>query len=63
MAYPLRATMGLVEQQMVVVAKRTRTRKWQKRHPQEHEPALSCASDLAMVLTWNGWAMRDAQFE
>lgn len=42
---------------------RYRIRQWQQGHPREHEPALCCASDLAMVLTSNGWAMRGARFE
>ncbi|KAL8835215.1 MAG: hypothetical protein Q9170_003411 [Blastenia crenularia] len=42
---------------------RYRLRQWQRNHPQELEPGLACASDLAMVLTSNGWAMRGARFE
>ncbi|KAL8810987.1 MAG: hypothetical protein Q9200_002149 [Gallowayella weberi] len=46
-----------------IMKTRYRIGKWQKSHPQEVEPSLSCASDLAMVLTDNGWAMRGADFE
>ncbi|KAL8987443.1 MAG: hypothetical protein Q9177_003348 [Variospora cf. flavescens] len=42
---------------------RYRIHRWQRDHAQEKEPALSCGSDLAMVLTPNGWAMRGARFE
>ncbi|KAL9589917.1 MAG: hypothetical protein Q9203_001272 [Teloschistes exilis] len=40
-----------------------RIRRWQKHHPNVIEPGLDCVSDLAMVLTSNGWAMRGARFE
>ena len=40
-----------------------RIRLWRRKNPQIMEPGLACASDLAMVLTANGWAMRGARFE
>lgn len=40
-----------------------RIKKWRKKYPGVEEPALSCASDLAMVLTGNGWALRGGRFE
>ncbi|CAF9919112.1 MAG: hypothetical protein HETSPECPRED_003949 [Heterodermia speciosa] len=40
-----------------------RVRQWQRHNPNAFEPGLACASDLAMVLTSNGWAMRGARFE
>ena len=40
-----------------------RVRRWQRHNPNTYEPGLACASDLAMVLTSNGWAMRGARFE
>ena len=40
-----------------------RIRQWRRRFPNVSEPGLACASDLAMVLTSNGWAMRGARFE
>lgn len=40
-----------------------RVRHWRNRNPRIKEPGLACASDLAMVLTSNGWAMRGGRFE
>ena len=37
--------------------------RWSRHFPSVSEPALACASDLAMVLTSNGWAMRGGRFE
>ncbi|CAO1596819.1 hypothetical protein XANCAGTX0491_000649 [Xanthoria calcicola] len=40
-----------------------RIRRWRSRYSDIDEPGLSCASDLAMVLKSNGWAMRGGRFE
>ncbi|KAL8704718.1 MAG: hypothetical protein Q9201_002142 [Fulgogasparrea decipioides] len=40
-----------------------RIKRWRSSHRDIVEPGLSCASDLAMVLTSNGWAMRGGRFE
>lgn len=40
-----------------------RIRRWKMRFPDIGEPGLACKSDLAMVLTSNGWAMRGGRFE
>lgn len=41
----------------------SRVGRWRRKHPGVKEPALNCVSDLAMVLTGNGWAMRGGRFE
>ena len=38
-------------------------RQWHQDHAHTVEPALPCVSDLAMVLTSKGWALRGVQFE
>ena len=40
-----------------------RIKRWRSRYPNIDEPGLACASDLAMVLKSNGWAMRGGRFE
>ncbi|KAL8733214.1 MAG: hypothetical protein Q9166_002231 [cf. Caloplaca sp. 2 TL-2023] len=40
-----------------------RIKRWKSLYPGAAEPGLSCASDLAMVLTSNGWTMRGGRFE
>ncbi|KAL8838792.1 MAG: hypothetical protein Q9176_004865 [Flavoplaca citrina] len=40
-----------------------RTKRWRSHYPNIDEPGLACASDLAMVLKSNGWAMRGGRFE
>ncbi|KAL8782092.1 MAG: hypothetical protein Q9213_005703 [Squamulea squamosa] len=40
-----------------------RIKRWRSNFPDVVEPGLACASDLAMVLTSNGWAMRGGRFE
>lgn len=41
----------------------SRVMRWRRDYPGVEEPALNCVSDLAMVLTGNGWAMRGGRFE